>query len=97
MSMILVPPASDGRPAPEAFTLAPRDFTSLDGKVVGLLDSTKPKSDYLLAGLGELLRTRFAIKELISERKPYFGNPIPSDQAASLARRCDVVITGVGD
>lgn len=96
MSTILVPPTPDPAKA-AAFSLAPRGFASLDGKVVGLLDSTKRNSDRFLDGLGVLLEERYALKGIVRERKPYFGNPVPAEQAASLAKRCDVVITGVGD
>jgi len=96
MSTTFVPPTPETEPSP-SFSLAPRDFATLDGKVVGLLDSTKPNSDRLLLALGELLRERYAVKELVAAQKPYFGNPVPADQAAALAERCDVVITGVGD
>lgn len=80
-----------------AFTLAPRQVGSLDGKVVGLVDSTKRGSDHLLDGLERLLRDRYAVADVVREQKPYFGNPIPDDQARRLADRCDVVVTGVGD
>ena len=96
MSTILVPPTPEPEPT-ASFSLAPRSFATLDAKVVGLLDSTKPNSDRLLFALGELLRERFTVKELVTAHKPYFGNPVPADQAAALAERCDVVITGVGD
>ena len=96
MTTILVPPTTDEGEAP-AFSLAPRTFSSLDGLTVGLLDSTKRNSDHLLAALGRLLADRYQVKGVIQEAKPYFGNPVPDDQAASLAKRCDVVITGVGD
>ena len=96
VSTILVPPTPDPAKA-SAFSLAPRDLASLDGKVVGLLDSTKRNSDRFLDGLGALLEARYDLKGIVRERKPYFGNPVPTEQAASLAGRCDVVITGVGD
>ena len=97
MDTYLVNPTAQPAAHGAAFTLAPRALTSLDGKVVGLLDSTKRNSDHLLDGLGALLSQRFAVKEVVREAKPYFGNPVPADQAAALAERCDVVITGVGD
>ena len=96
MGTILVSPVPEKK-ASAAFALAPRDFATLDGMVVGLLDSSKRNSDRFLDGLGELLQARYALKGIVREQKPYFGNPVPDDQAASLAERCDVVITGVGD
>lgn len=97
MSTSLANPTAQPKAATEAFRLAPRELSSLEGKVVGLLDSTKRNSDHLLQGLGELLAERYGVKQLVVEAKPYFGNPVPADQAAALAERCDVVITGVGD
>lgn len=97
MDTYLVSPTAQPAANAAGFALAPRALSSLDGKVVGLLDSTKRNSDHLLDGLGTLLSQRYAVKELVREAKPYFGNPVPDDQAAALARRCDVVITGVGD
>ncbi|MBO0687520.1 MAG: hypothetical protein J2P45_30595, partial [Candidatus Dormibacteraeota bacterium] len=92
---LLVDPTST--PASSGFSLAPRRFRDLNGKTVGLLDSTKFNSDNLLDGLGKLLQERYGVKELVKDRKPYFGRPIPEDKAKEFAARCDVVITGVGD
>ena len=97
MTTVLVSPVAEEQGATPAFSPAPRRFDRLDGLTVGLLDSTKHNSDHLLAALGRLLAERYPLKGVIQEAKPYFGNPVPDDQAASLAARCDVVITGVGD
>jgi hypothetical protein len=94
---ILVNPTPRRASSDTSFRLAARTSRSLEGKVVGLLDSTKRNSDHLLDGLAELLMARYGVKEVVRESKPYFGNPVPDDQASSLAKRCDVVITGVGD
>jgi hypothetical protein len=95
MSFALLDPT--GSSAETQTTLAPRRFRDLNGKRVGLLDSSKYNSDRLLEGIGELLQERYAIKELVRARKPYFGRPVPLDMAKDLASRCDVVITAVGD
>lgn len=95
MASVLVDPTSSAAQA--RFTLAPRRFRDLDGKTVGLLNSTKFNSDHLLDGIGELLQERYAVRELVRERKPYFGRPIPEEQARELAARCDVLITAIGD
>ena len=47
--------------------------------------------------VGELLQERYSVKEVVRARKPYFGTPIPDDQARELAARCDVVVTAIGD
>ena len=92
---VLVDPT--GSSAASDFELAPRRLPDLDGKTVGLLNSTKFNSDNLLDGLGEALSEQWSLKEIVRESKPYFGRPIPEDQARDLASRCDVVITAIGD
>jgi hypothetical protein len=82
---------------PSGFSLAPRRFRDLNGKTVGLLNSTKFNSDHLLDGIGELLGQRYALKGLVRDRKRSFGTPIPDDHAKEMAEQCDVVITAVGD
>jgi hypothetical protein len=95
MSDVTVPPT--GPTKPTSFSLAGRRPGDLDGLRVLLLNSTKFNSDHLLDGIGELLARRYHMKELIRERKPYFGRPIPEEQAKELAERTDVVITAIGD
>lgn len=86
---------TDG-PAPQAFTKADRP-ASLEGKVIGILDNGKAKSDVLLRGVQELLRTETGIKDLLVLRKPSAYRPAPDEQLDELARRADAVITGIGD
>jgi hypothetical protein len=86
---------TDG-PAPRAFSPADRP-ASLEGKVIGILDNGKAKSDLLLRGVQELLRTEAGIKDLLVLRKPSAYRPAPDEQLDELARRADAVITGIGD
>jgi hypothetical protein len=95
MSSILVDPTST--PAGGQFSLAPRRFRDLDGRTVGLLDSTKFNSDHLLDGIADLLQERYAVKEVVRRRKAYFGRPVTQDLANEMASHCDVVITAIGD
>ena len=95
MSPVLVDPTSSGGESP--FSLAPRRTRDLDGKTVGLLNSSKFNSDHLLDGLADLLQERYSLGEVVRVRKPYFGRPVPDDIARDLASRCDVVITAIGD
>jgi hypothetical protein len=95
MSPVLSNPTSSH--AASAFSLAPRRHRDLNGKTVGLLENTKHNSDRLLDEIGELLERRYQVAGLVKESKPYFGRPVPEDQAKALAERCDVVITAVGD
>lgn len=86
---------TDG-PAPRAFTQADRP-ASLEGRVIGILDNGKAKSDLLLRGVQELLRTEAGVKDLFVLRKPSAYRPAPDEQLDELARRADAVITGIGD
>src|SRR3989304_1257750 len=88
---------SKAHPGEARGALAARRFRHLNGRPVCLLDSTKHNSARLLDAIGELLQERYAVKEIVRERKPYFGRPVPIAQAQKLASRCDVVITAVGD
>lgn len=94
MSDVFASPTGHRKPA--TFSLAGRP-RHLNGLRVLLLNSTKFNSDRLLDGIGDQLAERYELKELLRERKPYFGRPIPEDQAKELAERADVVITAIGD
>lgn len=95
MSSILVDPTSPA--AGGQFSLAPRRFRDLDGRTVGLLNSTKYNSDHLLDGVADLLTERYAVKDVIRRRKSYFGRPVERELAEEMAACCDVVITAIGD
>jgi hypothetical protein len=95
MGSVLVDPT--GSSAAATFALAPRRFRDLNGKRVGLLNSTKYNSDNLLDGIADLLRERYAVSDVVRARKPTFARPIPDEQARDLAARCDVVVTAIGD
>jgi len=95
MSDVLVDPTSSTVRA--AFSRAPRRHRDLNGKRVGLLNSTKYNSDHLLDGIADLLRERYSVGEVVRTRKPYFGRPVPDEMAREMASRCDVVITAIGD
>ena len=95
MSSILVDPTS-ASPGGE-FSLAPRRFRDLDGRTVGLLNSTKFNSDHLLDGIAELLTERYAVREVFRRRKAYFGRPVAPELAEDMASCCDVLITAIGD
>ena len=86
---------TDG-PGVKAFTPAPR-LASLAGKVIGILDNSKPKSDLLLREVQELLRTEAGVAEFIVVRKPSASRPAPDEQLDDLARRVDGVVAGIGD
>lgn len=72
----------------------PRDWT---GRTVGFLDNTKSNFDRLTAGLGELLRARHGVREVVHRRKANASTPAPPELIGELAKRCDVVFAGSAD
>lgn len=75
---------------------APRP-SSLDGKVITLLDISKAKGDHLLDRLEELLRERTRPGAIIRRRKPTFARPAPDALREEIARETDVLIEALAD
>ena len=78
---------------------APREVRTLDGlagKTIGFIDNAKPNFNYLVDDLGELLKSRYKVAEVVKHRK---SGQVPVDEAVlkDMAERCDAVITGSGD
>jgi hypothetical protein len=68
---------------------------SLDGKVVGLLDISKPRGNVFLDRVDELLRARGV--DVVRYSKPTFTKPAPVDLRHEIAAKCDVVIEALAD
>ena len=83
-------------PEPSESVFAKRE-AGLDGAVLGLLDNSKVNGDHLLALVREELGARYDFREIVVMTKP--GASVPADDALldSLAARCDVVVTAIGD
>jgi len=75
-------------------TLA-RRHTTLDGKVVGLLDNTKDLADILLDEVKLLLKDDFPKAEFRYFRKESVSGAPPGLMESVAA--CDTVVTAVGD
>ena len=84
------------QPEPAEATMAPR-LDTLEGKVVGLLDNSKPNSDRILDLIGELLAKRYNLAGVVRRRKPNAGKGVPQEMANEMAEECDFAIVGVGD
>ncbi len=92
--MRLYSPIAEGTVARRA--LAPRPRT-LDGKVLGVLDNGKWNAGKLLSLVVEVLGKDHRFTEVIRVKKPAFSAPAPPDLLNELAKRCDVVVTAIGD
>jgi hypothetical protein len=83
-------------PDPVEASMAPR-LDTLDGKVVGTLDNTKPNADRLLDMVAGILSEKYQIAGVVKRRKPGPSGGAPPDILDELARECDFVIAGIGD
>jgi hypothetical protein len=86
---------TDG-PIAKTFTPANR-LGSLEGKVIGVLDNGKTKSDLLLHEIQNLLRSEEGVADVVTIRKPSAYRPAPDEQLDEIARRADAAIAGIGD
>lgn len=69
---------------------------SLDGKVVGLLNITKPRGDVFLDHLEEGLRRR-GVAEVLRFAKPTYTKPAPIDLRHEISTKCDLIIEALAD
>ena len=76
--------------------LAPRPRT-LSGLRVGLVENTKFNSDTLLLKLAARLGTEHGMTVAHMARKRSPSHEVDEGAIEELARRCDVVISGIGD
>jgi len=72
-------------------------FTDLRGKVVGLLDNSKPNADKLAERFAELLIEKYGVANVISRRKLTAQQGAPNQYLDELAAQADIVLSGLGD
>jgi len=70
---------------------------SLNGKVVGFIDNSKPNFEHLAADLRELLVSRYGVARIVMHRKRSASMGAGAVVLDELAKECDLVITGSGD
>ena len=69
----------------------------LNGKVIGMLDISKPKGIYFLDRLAERIRADFQPRDIIRVMKPTFTRPAPEEVRKGLEQKCDIVIEALAD
>ena len=72
-------------------------FTDLRGKVLGLLDNSKPNADKLAERFAELLKEKYGIASVITRRKLTAQQGAPKQYLDELAAQADFVLSGLGD
>jgi len=75
---------------------APRP-SSLEGRVITLLDISKAKSDHLLDRIEELLRERVRPKTIVRKKKPTFARPASDPLRQEIVGATDVLIEALAD
>jgi len=70
---------------------------SLQGKVVGFIDNSKPNFEHLAADLKALLVGRYGAAGVVTHRKRSASMSAGAAVLDDLAKTCDLVITGSGD
>ena len=81
----------------ERGTSAPR-LDTLSGKIIGLLDISKPGGNFFLDRVEQLLKERYGVAEVVRTMKPTFAKPAPGEVIDHLvAARCDAVIEALAD
>jgi hypothetical protein len=68
---------------------------SVEGRVVGLLDISKPRGDVFLDRIQQHLERRGARVERF--RKPTFAKNAPADLRLEIAQKCEAVIEALAD
>jgi hypothetical protein len=78
-----------------ASTAAPR-LATLQGKIVALLDISKPGGSIFLDRIEHRLRSEYGVVDVIREMKPTFAKPAPAAVIEKI-RSADAVIEGLAD
>jgi hypothetical protein len=94
-TQIVLDPVAPAGTAGESAAFRP--LASLDGKVVGFIDNSKPNFSFLADDLGELLRAKYGVKKVVRHRKPTASVSASPQVFADIKKKCDLVITGSGD
>ena len=94
--MIILSPEGKAQTSAAKVAAVPR-FQDLRGKVVGLLDNSKPNMDKLAERFAELLREKYGVANVIVRRKLTAQQGAPKKYLDELASQADFVISGLGD
>jgi len=94
--MIVLSPEGKAPTTAARVARAPR-LPDLRGKVVGLLDNSKPNADRLEERFAQLLREKFGIAGVVKRRKLTAQQGAPKAYLDELAAQADFVLSGLGD
>ena len=69
----------------------------LNGKTLGLLENHKANSDKVLHELGQMLKAKYDIKDIVYLSKHSASLPTKPNTVQEILDQVDVLITGIGD
>jgi hypothetical protein len=84
-------------PKPAAAPAVARRTLDAKGIRLGVLDNSKGNADHLLAMIIEGVRAEFAVKSVVSLRKPHVTFPATNEVLNKLEAEADVVISAMAD
>ena len=88
---------------PTGTSLSSSDFRlnerpdSLSGKTLGLLENSKANSDTVLHELGQMLKEKYHLKDVVWFNKHSASLPTKPDVVQEMVNQVDILITGIGD
>ena len=94
--MIVLSPEGKAPTAAARVAALPR-FPNLRGKVVGLLDNSKPNADKLGERFEQLLREQYGVAGVVKRRKLTAQQGAPKQVLNELAAQADFILSGLGD
>jgi hypothetical protein len=94
--MIVLSPEGKAETSAARVAGLPR-FSDLRGKVVGVLDNSKPNADKLAERLATLLKEQYGVANVITRRKITAQQGAPKEYLDELASQADFNLSGMGE
>ena len=94
--MIILSPEGKAQTSAARVAALPQ-FSDLRGKVVGVLDNSKPNADKLAERFAALLKERYGVANVITRRKITAQQAAPKEYLDELASQADFILSGLGD
>jgi hypothetical protein len=94
--MIVLSPEGKAQSSAKRVAALP-NFQDLRGKVIGLLDNSKPNADKLGERFEQLLREKYGVAGVVKRRKLTAQEGAPKQFLDELAAQTDFVLSGLGD
>ena len=94
--MIILSPEGKAQTSAARVASLPQ-FSDLRGKVVGVLDNSKPNADKLAERFAALLKERYGVANVITRRKITAQQGASKEYLDELASQADFILSGLGD